>query len=128
MSTGTLETLSRWGAEGLLCARDLEAVHALVEGDRELPGATRDVLFALLREVLVLRAKVGDLDGGACRGCLCTDHTPCEPSCAWVDEGLCDRCTGEVLTPAHANPEELALMREEIADYARAEQASMVDA
>ena len=27
-----------------------------------------------------------------CRVCGCTDRTPCNPSCNWVEEGLCSTC------------------------------------
>jgi len=28
----------------------------------------------------------------ACRHCGCTDHSACEPACAWVDPDLCSAC------------------------------------
>ena len=27
-----------------------------------------------------------------CRVCGCTDRTPCNPPCNWVEEGLCSTC------------------------------------
>lgn len=31
---------------------------------------------------------------GVCRECGCTNESPCEGGCAWVEEDLCSRCAG----------------------------------
>lgn len=35
------------------------------------------------------------LDIPVCRGCGCTDLTPCDAGCWWVEPDLCSACLGE---------------------------------
>lgn len=82
----------------------------------EIPPAVLVVMECLAAKVAELREQVGQLDGDACRVCGCTEHTPCEDGCWWVEEELCSSChggAGAVLRP-HPTTSLLSLDLEEV--------------
>lgn len=37
------------------------------------------------------------MDQASCRGCQCTDDSPCLGGCSWIDERWCSSCEGKVV-------------------------------
>jgi hypothetical protein len=53
---------------------------------------------AVRRELAAVEAEISLLAGvelvQACRRCGCTEFTPCEGGCWWVEADLCSACEG----------------------------------
>lgn len=68
--------------------------------DMARPGVAEGALFELpcaemvrlLDHIDILGAALDVEAGDYCRICGCTEHTPCDPPCAWADEGICTAC------------------------------------